>query len=41
MNDMRNTYAIVNAKPQGKILFGIPRRRWEDNIKIGTQKNIM
>jgi hypothetical protein len=28
-------YRILVGKPQGKIPLGRPRRRWEDNIKIG------
>jgi hypothetical protein len=25
-------------KPEGKIAFGRPKRRWEDNIKMGIQE---
>jgi hypothetical protein len=26
------------GKPEGKILLGRPRRRWEDNIKMNLQE---
>ena len=26
------------GKPEGKRLLGRPRRRWEDNIKMGLQE---
>jgi hypothetical protein len=29
----KNTYKILVGKPQGKTLFGRPKRRWEENIK--------
>ena len=28
----------VGGKPEGNITLGRPRRRWEDNIKIGLQE---
>jgi hypothetical protein len=28
----------VGGKPEGKRPLGRPRRRWEDNIKIGLQE---
>jgi hypothetical protein len=31
---MRNTYNILVGKPEGKRPLGIPRRRWEDNIRM-------
>jgi hypothetical protein len=30
-------YKILSGKPEGKIPLGIPRRRWEDNIKIDVR----
>jgi hypothetical protein len=30
----RNTYKIFVGKAEGKRPLGIPRSRWEDNIKI-------
>jgi hypothetical protein len=30
-------YRILMGKPEGKKPLGRPRRRWEDNIKIGLQ----
>jgi hypothetical protein len=31
-------YALLVGKPEGKMPLGIPRRRWEDNIKVDLQK---
>jgi hypothetical protein len=31
----RNAHRILVGKPNGKISLGRPRRRWDDNIKIG------
>jgi hypothetical protein len=31
---MRNTYTILVVKPEGKIPLGIPKCRWEDNIRM-------
>jgi hypothetical protein len=31
--EMKNVYKISAGKPQGRRQHGIPRRRWEDNIK--------
>jgi hypothetical protein len=28
---------VLVEKPEGKILHGRPRRRWEDNIKMDLQ----
>jgi hypothetical protein len=30
----KNAYRILVGKPEGKRLLEIPRRRWEDNIKV-------
>jgi hypothetical protein len=35
MGKMRNAYNILVAKPEGKIALERPRRRWEDNIRMG------
>jgi hypothetical protein len=29
---------VLVGRPDGKISFGIPRSRWEDNIKIGIDE---
>jgi hypothetical protein len=29
-----NAYRILAEKPEGRILLGRPRCRWEDNIKL-------
>jgi hypothetical protein len=34
MGEVRGAYNILVRKPEGKRLLGIPRRRWEDNIKM-------
>jgi hypothetical protein len=34
---MRNAYMFVVGKPEGKILFGRPMRRLEDNIKMSIK----
>ena len=31
-------YRVVVRKPEGKRPLGIPRRRWEDNIKMNLQE---
>jgi len=33
MGEMKDVYKILIDKPDWKRLLGIPRRRWEDNIK--------
>jgi hypothetical protein len=33
MGEMRNTYKILAAKPEGKRPLGRSRRRWEDNVR--------
>jgi hypothetical protein len=33
-----NGYKILVGKPKGKIPVGRPRRRWEDNIKMGLRE---
>ena len=34
----RCAYRILVGKPEGKRPLGIPRRRWEDNIKMDLQE---
>jgi hypothetical protein len=36
--ERRGGYRVLVGKPGGKRLLGIPRRRWEDNIKTDLQK---
>jgi hypothetical protein len=31
-------HRVLVGKPEGKRLFGKPRRRWEDNIKTDLQE---
>jgi hypothetical protein len=35
---MRNLYKIFVGKPEGQRLLGRPRRRWEENIRMGVRK---
>jgi len=37
--EMRNAYKILVGRPEGKRQLGKPRRRWEDNIKMGLTVN--
>jgi hypothetical protein len=34
MGEERNSYRILEGKPEGKRPQGRPRRRWVDNIKM-------
>jgi hypothetical protein len=34
MEEKRNAYRVLMGKSEGKRSLGIPRRRWEDNIKM-------
>jgi len=34
MGERRGVYRVLVGKPEGKRPLGIPRRRWEDNIKM-------
>jgi hypothetical protein len=38
MREKRNAYKILVGKPEEKRPLGIPRRRWEDNIKIDLRE---
>jgi len=38
MGEGRGVYWVLIGKPKGKRPLGRPRRRWEDNIKIGLQE---
>jgi hypothetical protein len=37
MREMSNAYKLFVSKPEGKIPFGRPRRRWEVNITIDVK----
>ena len=37
IEDRRVTYRVLVGKPAGKRPLGIPRRIWEDNIKMDFQ----
>jgi hypothetical protein len=41
MVEMRNVCKSLVGKPEGKRLLGIPRGRWEDNIKIYLREIIL
>jgi hypothetical protein len=34
----RGVYRVLVGRPEGKRPLGRPRRRWEDNIKIGLRE---
>ncbi|KAJ4428760.1 hypothetical protein ANN_25753 [Periplaneta americana] len=34
MGESRNAYRVLVGRPEGKRPLGMPRRRWEDNIKM-------
>jgi hypothetical protein len=38
--EKRNAYNILVEKSGGKILLGILRHRWKDNIKMGLKEII-
>ena len=38
MGEGRGVYRILVGKLEGKRPLGRPRRRWEDNIKMGLQE---
>jgi hypothetical protein len=37
MGQRRGLHRVLVRKPEGKRPLGRPRRRWEDNIKIGSR----
>jgi len=38
MGEGRDVYRVLVGKPEGKRPLRSPRRRWEDNIKMGLQE---
>ena len=38
MGEGRGVHRVLVGKPEGKRPLGIPRRRWEDNIKMALQE---
>jgi hypothetical protein len=38
MGEERSVYRILVGKPEGKRPLGIPRCRWEDNVKVDLQE---
>ena len=38
MVDGRSAFKMLTGKPTGKRPLGTPRRRWEDNIRIGLEE---
>ena len=38
MGEDRGVQRVLMGKPEGKMPLGRPRRRWEDNIKMGLQE---
>ena len=38
MEEYRSASKILTGKPTGKRSLGMPRRRWEDNIRMDLKK---
>jgi hypothetical protein len=38
MGEGRNVYRVLMGKPEGRRPLGIPRRRWEDGIKMDPRE---
>jgi hypothetical protein len=38
MGDEMKVYKVLVGKPEGKGPLGIPRRRWEDGIRVDLRK---
>ena len=38
MEEGRGVHKVLVGKPDGKRPLGRPRRRWEDNIKMGLEE---
>ena len=38
MGEKRGAYRVLIGKPEGKRLLGIPRHKWEDNIKMDLKE---
>jgi hypothetical protein len=38
MGEGRGVYRVLVGKPEGNIPLRIPRRRWEDNIRMDLQE---
>jgi len=38
MGEGRGVHRVLVGKPEGKRPLGGPRRRWEDNIKMGRRE---
>jgi len=38
VGDRRDEYRVLLRKPEGKTQLGIPRLRWENNIRMGVQE---
>jgi hypothetical protein len=41
MGEGRGVYRVLVGKPEGKRPLGRPRRRWEDNIKMGLRETVI
>jgi hypothetical protein len=39
--EWRGVYRVLVWNPEGKRPLGRPRRRWDDNIKIGLQEGLV
>jgi hypothetical protein len=41
MGEGRGVYRVLVGRPEGKRPLGIPRRRWEDSIKLDLRERSM
>jgi hypothetical protein len=41
MGEGRGVYRVLVGKSEGKRPLGRPRRRWEDNIKMGLRERVL
>jgi hypothetical protein len=41
MGEVRSVYRVLVGRPEGKRPLGIPRRRWEDNIKMDLMEIVL
>ena len=41
MEEGRSAFKILTGKPTGNRRLGSPRRRWEDNIRMGLKEIIL
>jgi hypothetical protein len=40
MGEDRKSYKVLVVKPEGKRPLGRPRRRWENGVRMGTDREL-